>query len=150
MLFEAFFKDGGLVLGEAELLTRALAVLLVADTPGAGAFRLVLLRTGNLAVPALPADAGNGAVGRRRPSFLLALPLSRRRPVHVDSSQQRSLRGSPLYNPRYAQDRLLFRFRAEKLQICYSYSSKSLDEKEEAWLKLPEGMRRSLHGEDLL
>lgn len=80
MLFEAFLEDGGLILGEAELLPGVLGVLFVADSAG----ETVVI----FALAALAAEAGDGAVWGGDSAFLLLRRL--RQTVHVDSLQKRS------------------------------------------------------------
>ena len=99
MLLEALLEDGGLVLGQPELLARpAAGVLVVAADAGSRGVVALLLRsaTARRWRATLPAEAGQRAVGRRRAGVLVLAAASPPalpgwRPVHVDPPQERHL-----------------------------------------------------------
>ena len=105
MLLEAVLEDGGLVLGEAELLARPTAgagVLVVAAAASGSRGVAVGLSIHFSAAPrrrgALPAEAGERAVRRRRAGLLVLAAAAAPPglsgggpPVHVDPTQERHI-----------------------------------------------------------
>lgn len=84
VLLEGLLEDGGLLLGEAELLPgRGVAV--VVDLEGAGGSLAVVL----LPLAPLPAQGGDSAVGGGDHHLLVAVD-HRYRSVHIDPSEHRS------------------------------------------------------------
>lgn len=92
MLLEALFKNGRLVLGEPELLSRSLSVFFIADSSRASSLDLVLVLVAinGFSLAPLPAHARDRAVRRRHAGLVLAVRCCRRRPVDVDSPEERS------------------------------------------------------------
>jgi len=90
VLLEAFFKYGGLVFGQPELLSAILsAVFLVAHAARGRSLDLVVFSGAGgfpLAGASLSADGGDRAVRGRHAGVIL---VGSGRPVHVDSLQER-------------------------------------------------------------
>lgn len=85
MLLEALFENGGLVLGEPELLSRGLTVFFIAD---ASSLDVEIFAIG-LSLAPLAAHARHRAVGRRHARLVFAVARGRQ-PVHVDAPKKRS------------------------------------------------------------
>lgn len=121
MLFEALFKNSGLVFGEPELLPRRFVVFFIADSSRTSSVRVLLLATVCLPLASLPADARNRAVRRRNSRLLVAIDL-RRQSIHVDPLQKRPRLASKRFRTSICIDfnHHRVRMRLSKREVNYS------------------------------
>lgn len=81
VLFEVFFENRGLILGESELLSRSVAVFFIADSARTSPLQLMFVSDG-FSLTSFPAHAGNRAVWWRNAGLLFAVDR-RWQAVHI-------------------------------------------------------------------